>query len=54
MNQKTIRRILIGVIGVVFLVLAGYEFADAGVSADSVLSGGAGTILSYMAITGAG
>ena len=54
MSQKTIKRILFGVIGVVFLVLAGHEFVNAGVSADSVLSGGAGTILLYMAITGPG
>ena len=54
MSQKTIKRILFGVFGIALLILAGYEFANAGISTDLVLPGGGGALLSYMAITGAG
>ncbi len=54
MDKKTVKRILFGVGGIVLLILAGHEFANAGIGTDSVLPGGVGALLSYMAITGAG
>ena len=54
MDKKTVKRILYGMFGIVLLILAGHEFANAGISTDSVVPGGAGGLLSYMAITGAG
>ena len=54
MEKKTVKRILYGVAGIVFLILAGQEVAQAGISTDSVLPGGMGALFSYMAISGAG
>ena len=56
MNTKTVKRILFGVVGVGYLIFAGQEMFQAGLSLnmDAALPGGIGAILSYMACTGAG
>ena len=54
MNTKTVKRILFGVIGVGYLIFAGQEIFQAGLSMETALPGGLGAAFSYMAYTGAG
>lgn len=54
MDKKTIKRMLYGIVALAFLLIAGREFAVAGVSLESVVAGGAGLCLGFMAVTGMG
>ena len=54
MDAKTIKRILFGVIGVGYLIFAGQEIFQAGLSMEAALPGGIGATFSYLAYTGAG
>ena len=54
MSKKTIKRILYGLIAVVFLAFAGRELLSVGMNPVAAASGGAGLYLGFMALTGAG
>ncbi len=54
MSTKTVKRILFGVVGVGYLIFAGQEMLQAGLSMDAALPGGIGVTFSYLAYTGAG
>ncbi|MBI4466113.1 MAG: hypothetical protein HY656_01630 [Acidobacteria bacterium] len=54
MDKKTIKRILFGLLAVGFLFVGGRELVLAGFSLKAMMAGGAGLILAFSAITGAG
>jgi hypothetical protein len=53
-NAKTSKRILYGVIALAFLAVAGQELAAVGLTLKAVAGGGAGLLLGFAALTGAG
>ncbi len=54
MKSKNVKRILYGGLAIVFLVFAGREVLLDGATLEALASGGAGIILAFSAITGAG
>ncbi len=54
MNAKTSKRILYGVIALAFLAVAGQELVALGLTLKAVAGGGAGLLLGFAALTGAG
>ena len=54
MNARTIKRVMHGVLAVVAFVWAGQQYAQMGFAAPTLLIGGVGVLLAYMAATGAG
>lgn len=54
MDVKTIRRIVFGILAVVFLALGGRELLANGVNTASIAAGAAGLVFLLSAATGAG
>jgi hypothetical protein len=54
MNQRLAKRIVFAIVAIAFLVVAGKEIAQTGLTTESVFLGGGGLILAYMSATGAG
>ncbi len=54
MSKKTIKRILYGLVAVLFLTMAGRELLSVGMNLEAAASGGAGLYLGFMACTGMG
>ncbi len=54
MSAKTIKRILYGVVAVVFFFVGGKELLAAGLTLSSAAGLGAGIVFGYIAATGAG
>ncbi len=54
MKSKNIKRIIYGGLAIAFLVFAGWKVMLDGATLEALASGGAGIILAFTAITGAG
>jgi hypothetical protein len=54
MKAKTLKRVLYFVMAAVFLGLAGYQWAHAGLTSDTYVAGGIGALMAIMGATGAG
>ena len=54
MNVKLVKRIIYGIVAVLFLFVGGRDMYAAGLQAGPALMAGGGLILGYMSISGAG
>jgi len=54
MNARNIKRVMYGVLAVVAFVWAGQQYAQMGFAPPTLMVGGFGVLLAYMASTGVG
>ena len=54
MNARTVKRIIYGVLAIVAFVWAGQQYAQMGFAPPTLMIGGFGVLLAYIAATGAG
>jgi hypothetical protein len=54
MNARNVKRIMYGVLAVVAFVWAGQQYALMGLAPPTLMVGGFGVVLAYIAATGAG
>ena len=54
MNARNVKRVLYGVLAVVAFAWAGQQYAHGGFAPPTLMAGGFGILLAYIAATGAG